>query len=262
MNFFKTNYFTFNGVNSKIFQLQMCQVNNNNDFVSGLDRDITQADNSVNNIKQVTRVDNNYVEIQCEMVRMEGNEILPITYKYMFDVNRYLYKNEFLPLEFNGFTLNVMVKSITQTQYDKNGKGYINVTFLCEPYMTKKINKSYNSIGITNFEIFNKSNVDKYINLEYIDIHLIYGDYIRIHNITNGKEFFMENLDSETTDIRIMIDDYRYVYNKNNENDNVYKKITKKEWRTFELLYGKNNIAIDTEKSKINVCWKEKIALM
>lgn len=262
MNFFKTNYFTFNGINSKQFQLQMCQVDDSNDFICGLDRNINQSDKNIKDKKEVLYVENNYVEIQCNMARIEGCKILPMTYQFMFDVNRFLYKKQFLPLEFNGFTLNVMVKSMSQTQYTKNGQGYITVTFLCEPYMTKRINKYYNSVTTTEFEIYNRSNVDDCIDLEYIDIHLISGDYIKIHNMTNGKEFFIENIESDTKNIRILIDDYRYVYNIDNDNDNVYKKITKKEWKAFELLYGKNNIKIDSEKSKIDIYWREKICLM
>ena len=67
MNFFKTNYFTFNGINSKQFQLQMCQVDDSNDFICGLDRNINQSDKNIKDKKEVLYVENNYVEIQCNM---------------------------------------------------------------------------------------------------------------------------------------------------------------------------------------------------
>ena len=262
MVFFKTDKFAFNKKSSAFFDLQMCQITESDDMICGLSRNITQSENSVNDIKSVLYVENDYVEISCNMARMKGHKVLPLTDEYMFEINRWLWKKEFLPLEFNGFTLNVMVKSMTKTQYGKNSTGYLTVTFLAEPYMTSTITQTYRVLGELGIELYNKSNVDDYSNIDYIDIELLEGNFVKITNVTTGKKFYLENLKGTTKHIRVLADGYRYVYNTDDDEDNVYAKITKKDWNALKLMYGQNEMKLETIEAKIIVSFKEKIALM
>lgn len=262
MVFFKTEDFIFNGLSSEKFQVKMCQITEGDDMICGLSRNIIQSENSINDRKSVLFVENQYVELTCNMVREKHHNVLPLTDEYMFELNRWLWKKKFVPLEFNGLTLNVMVKSITKTQYGKNSKGYLTVTFLAEPYMTSTVYENCKVNGTTNFKLYNKTNVDDYIYIEYVDIELRDGGAVKINNLTNGRKFYLEGLSTNTKNIRIMVDSYRYVYNKEDDDDNVYAKLTNKEWDAFKLGYGINNISIQANNAKVSIVYKEKIALM
>lgn len=264
MNILKTDYFTLNKKPSKSLDLMICNIGDGDgeNMQFGLTREISQANSSINDIKPIQYITNEYKEIEIQFIRMKGHTPLPLTYNYMFDVNRFLHSKNFVPLEFNGFTLNVILKSSSLTQYNKDGVGYITCTFLCEPYMTSSINITKNIQGEHNFDFYNKSNVDDKTNIDYIDINVYKGDYIRFYNLVNGGNFNIEGLSSDTKNIRISVDNLRYVYNPKNENDNIYKFVTKKDWKTFDLMYGRNRFKIECDNCQISMNYKQKIILM
>ena len=259
MNFFKTDYFTFNGKKSEDYQVIMCSVDEDtNEFTFGSPRTIQQG-NSTSDLKSLDSITNEYVDIPFTITRYKEWNLLPITYEDLFELRRWLCKKDYCSLEFNGFSVNMLMKSMTLVQYNKDEEGYIKCVASFEPYMTNKIRKQYRVKDSVQFDIYNKTNMDDSF-IDQIDIDLNKGDYIKIKNLTNNKEFSIEGVDSNF--IRILSSDYRFVYNPKNPNNNVYKYLVKKEWDTFKLNYGKNSFLIESNQAKIELLWKERIALM
>lgn len=262
MGYFKDMGFTFNGRRSSDYGLCIVSIGGNSTQTSpfGVERTVEeeQTNSYIPNYKGV-KYTTPTLDISLTKVR-NGNPT-PFNSQELFDINQWLMgSNEYLPFVSDDNKDVIYYVMFTKGSKYENGlrEGYLNLTMKlnCGSAFSTISHHQYRVQESKVVEIYNKSNVDKYI---YPDIEFqLLGDSqnITITNLTLGEEMSFTNLPKESH-IMCYNDGLKSLVCMNDKEYNVRPQFNKK-W--LRLMYGKNLIRIDSE-CKIDISLQNRIAL-
>ena len=246
-NQFRTNYFSYRGINSEDYNYMLVSVGSDatGTFMNGLDKDI-EEENGIGDIKNLIKVTNKYQDFQMQIMKItSGGVLLPISSDDMFFLNNWIFNsNEYQALSYDGLVVNcIFTKS--ETFLNTGLQGYLNVTVHCEPYAKSSIRIERVVVsGSKDLILTNKSNVGNEIPVD-MEITILSGTEVTIQNKTTGKYFRVANiLTDNQKHFYVHNDGLRYIESMVDSDVNMLKLVdtTKKDW--ISLIYGKNRISI------------------
>lgn len=256
MNQFDSDTVKIDGVDLKsAYGLILVEIGEgSNDRFNGLNRSISYS--SVNGVQKPEKVEDNVQSVDITMCRLDGEEF---DSKMVLQLNRLFQGGDRLipkEIEYNGYTSYVYVKSSKQSY----GNRFITFTMDLEPYSTKLYKKKLKVLNSNSFYINNQSITD-IVPIEKINIKILDGDYIKFHNIDNDTYFTIEGLDDTEKEFTIY-GDIGYVGINEDDNINIFKKITKRNWECFRMKYGANKIEVECNNAQLEVIFNNKIGLI
>lgn len=188
----------------------------------------------------------------------ESNDPCEMTREDIFELNRWLDRNEPRALEVDGFIYYGLFSPQTGIWYPNNW-GRIELKFdMILPYAFMNVIDSTITVnGVENIKIKNKSNVHKDYVYPDIEIKVISGDEITIKNLTNGQETILSNLTAGNT--YTIYNQEKQMINEDNVRENVYLNSNKK---YQNLEYGINRFRISNNgKMIIKISYQPKVCL-
>lgn len=246
MNQFAFNdavYFTFNGVSSKNRNLRMQTIDDNSTpMVIGMNR-TPKEEEGVRDIKVFKGMQNDYVEISITIVKATADhKLLSFTEEDLFEINRWLFKEEYLPFYTDKSDLQyyVVFTKAEGSFYGAN-QGYINLTMKCLPTPYSPIfHREYNVKNTFTFEVLNKTDVDHKIYPDLI-VKMKSGNSFKITNLTNLSSYSISGLVNEEE--FEVLGDRRFSFSHIDSKRNLYMLTSK----TFlHMGFGRNIIKIET----------------
>lgn len=238
-------HFRFDGEFKKDWRI----VNTTNDtsFNIGRKKSIQTEDGIISPIFKGITTDSPSLTFEIFKVDYEG-EPCAITKEDMFELNRWLDRNEPRALEVDGFIYYGLFSPSSGVWYPDEF-GIIELTFdMTLPYMLMNVVEKFSKvITESNFEIRNKSNVFKDLVYPDIEIEVVKGDTIEIKNLTNGQTTKLSNLVAGNT--YVIYNQEKQMVNMSNVKENVYANSNKK---YQNLYYGVNRFKI-TNNGEMNV---------
>lgn len=223
----------------------------------GHSRTIQNLGSKKSPIYKIDNTDSNVFSIQ--IVKMIGNEVVKIDDNLMKEINRILFKNDIVTLEINGFNyygafnegsvnnkiLNIHFESASAYRYSLP----INGIYRC-------VLNSFNNYKKV-IEINNNTNTGEAIP---VNIEILALKDCKSLTIKNGSDFQTIN-DIKKDDYIVIDSESREIFNKNNDNENVYKRYSYSDYLTVK--YGKKQIEIlGTAETDIKILFKYQIPVL
>lgn len=248
-------HFRFDGELKKDWRI----VNTTNDtsFNIGRKKSIQTEDGIISPIFKGITTDLPSLTFEIFKVDYEG-EPCAMTREDLFELNRWLDRNEPRALEIDGFIYYGLFSPSSGGWYS-NEFGIIELNFdMTLPYMFMNVvEKSSKVITESNFEIRNKSNVFKDLVYPDIEIEVVKGDTIEIKNLTNGQLTKLSNLVAGNT--YVIYNQEKQMVNMNNVKENVYANSNK---RYQNLSYGVNRFKIiNNGEMNVTILYQPKVCL-
>lgn len=258
---FKNSYFKYDGMDSKRFDLRLCEIDNSENKQLGLDIDIIEED-GIGDINTFIKTKKKYRDIKITLCKMIGNTPIPFKENELKEINRWLFNHEcYKPLEVDGYVLYSLFTK-ADGWFNCANQGYINLTLRTLPYMfsVPKISPTY-VITEKTIELVNTGNVGVYSWVD-LDIELIGNTTdIEITNLTLGETFKLEGLDKVNDKyIKVFTENCKYIENQLDKDKNMLVKATSRKY--LRLRTGINRIVIKcNDRVKINFLTQDKIQL-
>lgn len=252
-----SNYFRFNGVDSRYRNWMVCNVSDNTEFNLGFQRSINKEE--TNNGYLFKGIKDSEITFDVTLIKTdnEGNPS-KITDEDFFELTRWLYHSEPKALEVRDKKYKGFFTSCTGWT---NGQdyGYCTFQFQCDGYMYSN-DITYNLFidKEKTFEVTSKTNVNGELTKPIITFQLLEGDSVTITNMTNGEIIELTKLN--TNDTYVIYNKQRQMINLSNLNDySVYANSNKK---YLSYVYGKNKMKVMTNgKCKIIFKHEDKLGL-
>lgn len=237
-------YFTFNGTSSKLYGYRMQTVGDNNEpILLGLKRE-TKREETSHDVDNFKGVKNQYNDIKITITKADSNHnLIPFTTEDIFELNRWLFKNEPLPFFTDKSSLQyyVVFKS-SEGSFNFANQGYIDLTMECLPTAYSPIaHNNIHVIGTEQVEIINKTDVDHKI-IPDIIVKMKTGSSFKITNLTNKSTFSINTLQSG--EFFHVLGDRRFICSQIDSKRNLYKISS----QTFMFMeFGRNQLKIETD---------------
>lgn len=201
------------------------------------------------------------IDVQLFKCDNMGNG-LKITDNDLFELNRILFaKDDIGILENNGKIYYGHFIGDSSVWMNSAKQGYITLAYeLCSPYCYSPI--MLNPVRISEskrIEIFNKSNASEKM---YCDIEFELLDNttsITITNLTTGQVLEINNL--EVNEKATIFGDSKEIISKVDNTRNLFK-LSNRNFKALELVYGKNMYEIKSNSSKVKIIYQNELGLM
>ena len=250
---FKTDYFTFNGIDSQDYGFRIVTAGSSSSetTVNGLTKTLNE-ESGIGDLKQLISTSYEYQDFEIQICKMSGSTLLPITDSDTFFINAWLMNvSGYKALEYDGLCVYGM---FTKGSNFKNTglQGYFNLTFHAQPYarsnsIMETVNLYSLSGGTATKEIIleNKSNVGEELELSEININLENATEVVITNLTTGKAFRMSGLTSANEkQFTIFCDGLHYIQSDLDQDLNMLKYVDSTNKNFLSLVYGVNRVSI------------------
>lgn len=244
MTFKENMNFRYNGYVSRMYNIVLCSVDNEDEDIFGLKRSLVTKE-GVGDIPIVQKV-----KTECRTIPLTFTKVtptgdtLPFTEFDLSEIKRIWFtqkkENPFV-LE-NGLILYGLFVGDMKIWLNGSGYGYIKVDFeLTKPFAYSPI--LINNVIVENEAIVTITNKSDCNELVYPDIYFeVVGDTtdIRIENLNNGTVSEFKGLEKGER-IRLLNENRQQIISEIDAKRNVFAKSNKE---FINLLYGKNNIKI------------------
>lgn len=234
-------------------------VNTTNDttFTMGRVKSIQTEDGIINPIFKGVKTDLPSLSFEIFKVNYES-EPCQMTKEDLFELNRWLDRNEPKPLEVNGYIYYGVFSPSSGIWYP-NKWGRVEVKFdMALPYMLDSIIEEILEVeGEEKITIENDSNVYNDFVYPDIEIAVLEGDTITITSLDNEQEIKLTNL--KPNNVYRIYNQERQMVNKNNVRENIYANSNKK---YINLEYGVNRFKITNNGNMIvKIIYQPKVCL-
>lgn len=260
MNQFYSDNIKVNGVDLKsAYGLMLVEIGEgNNERITGLNRSISYS--TVKGKQIFESATDNMQSVDITMCKMnEDRSISKLDSKMILQLNRLFQGGDnSIPktIEYNGYVSYAYVKSSKQS-YDNR---FITFSMDLAPYSTKLYKKKLKVSTSNSFFIDNQSIVD-IVPIEKINVKISNGNSIKFHNINNDTYFEINNLEDDEKEFTIY-GSIGYVGIEGNDNINIFKKISERDWNCFNMEYGRNKIDVECENAQLEIIFNNEIGLM
>lgn len=270
MVFLSGDYFTYNGWDSKLRNLVLCEVGDNDELLAnGIEYEVNTKDGINFPLYVNSKMNNKNFNITICKISQKGIA-LPFTEEDIFEINRIFFcqSEELKPLIVNGYT--VMCKAINGESWRNSlQQGYINITLFALPYMSmgtvhsgeiiingsdaqvlynldEKYYGAYKYITLDN-----KTNAFKTIGLD-IDFKLSESAFgVNITNMNTGQTMGLRNLTTdELKNIHIYGDEITFIKSNLNNDLNIMNNLDEENRDWVKLVYGYNRIKLEVLSKK------------
>lgn len=256
-----SDYFRFNGIDSKTRNWMVCNVSDNTEFNLGFQREVRKDE--TNNGYLFKGVKDKGISFDITLIKIDnkGNPMI-ITDDDLFELNRWLYQNESKSLEIKDKRYKGFFTSCVGWSNGANnslGYGYCTFQFECDGYMySNDINYSLYVDGEKTFEATSRTNVNGELSKPIITFKLLEGTNLTIINLTNGETIELNGLN--VGDTYIIYNKQRQMINSTNIKD--YKVYANSNKKYLSYVYGVNRLKIKTDgRCKIIFKHEDKLGL-
>lgn len=234
---------------------------NSSDRMFGL-KTSTEYEDSVGDIPLFLKRKKERQTIPIQLFKCDylGNG-LPISDDELFELSRLLFaKDDIGILECNGLILYGHFTGESTSWRNGGRQGHITLNFeLSSPYVYSPI--MLNSVRVQDnkmIELTNKSNGSEEIKCD-VEFELIKGNKIEIVNMTNGKRFIIDNL--ESNEKGIIYGDSREIVSYIDSKRNLFK-LSNREFNSLCLKYGKNRFKVIAEDCKVKFIYQCQLTML
>lgn len=241
---FKSFYFQFNNISSKLRNLKVVSIDDESLDSFGIEQEINEEDDGTD-IPLFLGVKRKCPELTITLMKMdEWNRPLPYAEGELEEICRWLIHREYKPfISFDNLGI-VYYVLFTKGESFYNGakEGYLKFNMrLSAPYAYSNVLiDSYKVIGQRIIDIYNGSDIEEFI---YPDIQFeLLGDCknITIENLTLGETMTFQNLANNEV-VYVYNDKIKDVVSKVDKRRNIFKNFNRK---FISLAYGKNRLRI------------------
>lgn len=256
---FRHEMFTYDGVNSRDYNLYICRTGTGESRLFGADRTIKEEESN-NFIPTFQGVKYNAPTIRITLVCADNKgKVIPLDEERCFAINKWLFQDEYKPFtSYDNKDILYYAIFTKGANYEVGcKKGYLELEMRLDSgcAYSNLIYHSYVVNGSKTVEVINKSNIEKY-SYPDVEFKILSGNSITVRNDTLGISMEFTNLPNKCH-AYCYNEGLKHIVDKTNPDNNLRDNFNKV-W--LKTMYGANQITI-TGHCEINIISQNKIAI-